>query len=346
MAPRRKHEPRKRVDIKQVAEEAGVSTATVSRVLTGTGYASAASRARVTRAAIRLGYQPDALARGLRTQKSTTLGILVPELTNPVTLSFIRGVQHVAQPCGYAVAIGDAQRQADVERRQLELFQGQRVAAVIVAGPLMDPGDLSVLEADTPIVHSPAALEGHASGEDLAIGEALDDLARRGHQRVLFVSRAPFPDRRTPQSRTERRRQSVLAAAARHGMAVDHCSTPMELSTQEAAEGLGQWVGENGPVHAIICASHRLAPQLLGTLADMHLALPQQVSFITFGDSDWARAYRPAVAAIRFDRYREARRVTYDVLVSLGSSPEVEDAPTTPEYVARGSVGPCPPMEA
>jgi DNA-binding LacI/PurR family transcriptional regulator len=53
------------------------------------------------------------------------------------------------------------------------------------------------------------------------------------------------------------------------------------------------------------CASHRLAPQLLGTLAEMRLSLPGELSFVTFGDWDWARAYRPAVAMIRFDRYRE-----------------------------------------
>jgi DNA-binding LacI/PurR family transcriptional regulator len=353
MAHRRQAVPRRRVDIKQVAEEAGVSTATVSRVLSNTGYASDTSRARVTQAADRLGYQPDAMARGLRRKKSTTLGILVPELTNPVTLSFIRGVQHVAQPCGYAVAIGDAQRDAGIERRQLELFKGQRVAAVIVAGALRDPGSLSVLEADTPIIHSPAALERHSTGETEAINDALGDLARHGHRRVLYVTRAPVPDPRATNPRTERRRQSIMAAAARHGMEVDQCSTPMELSTTETAKRVGQFVGGTGTGpghghghgHAIICASHRLAPQLLGTLSDLRLALPQQLSFITFGDSDWARAYRPSVAVIRFDRYREARRVTYDVLLSLGSSPQMEDAPTAPEYVPRGSVGPCPPDE-
>jgi LacI family transcriptional regulator len=296
----------------------------------------------VTQAAERLDYQADAMARGLRRQRSTTIGILVPELTNPVTLSFIRGAQHVAQPCGYAVSVGDAQRRADVERRQLELFKGQRVAAVIVAGGLQGPDSLSVLEADTPIFHSPGDLERRAMGEGEAIGEALRDLARHGHRRVLFVTRAPFPDPRPNNPRTQRRHHSVLAAAARHGMEVDHCSTPMELSTADTAVRLDRWVGVHGPGHAIICSSHRLAPQLLGTFSEMRLALPQQLSFITFGDSDWAQAYRPAVTVVRFDRYREARRVTYDVLAGLGSSPAFESGPTPPEYVPRGSVGPCP----
>jgi LacI family transcriptional regulator len=115
----------------------------------------------------------------------------------------------------------------------------------------------------------------------------------------------------------------------------------MELSTAETAERLAGLVGGRGTGHAVICASHRLAPQLLGTLAEMRLSLPGQLSFITFGDSDWARAYRPPVAVIRFDRYREARRATYEVLVALGGSPEMEVTPPPPEYVSRESVGPC-----
>jgi DNA-binding LacI/PurR family transcriptional regulator len=342
MVARRQAQPRRRVDIKQVAHEAGLSTATVSRVLSNSGYASEASRVRVTQAADHLGYQPDALARGLRRQQGSTLGILVPELTNPVTLSFIRGIQHVAQTCGYAVAIGDAQRRADIERGQLEMFQGQRVAAVIVAGALQDPDNLAVLESDTAVLHSPSVLEPHAPGEAQAIDDAVGDLAHHGHRRVTFVSRARYPERRTSNPRTEQRRERVRAAAAGHGMEVDHCSTPMALSTAETAEQLARFVGRDGPSHAIICASHRLAPQLLGTLAEMQLALPRHVSFITFGDSDWSRAYRPAVAAIRFDRYLEGRWAASDVLVSLGSLDQAEDVPPSPEYVGRGSVGACP----
>ena len=77
----------------------------------------------------------------------------------------------------------------------------------------------------------------------------------------------------------------------------------------------------------------------------MRLSLPGQLSFITFGDTDWVRAYRPAVAVIRFDRYREARRATYEVLVALGGSPEMEATPPPAEYVGRESVGLCPPTE-
>lgn len=333
---------RGRVGIQQVAAEAGVSTATASRVLSKTGYTSEHSRQRVSRAAERLNYQPDAIARGLRRRKSTTIGILVPDLTNPVSLSFIRGVQHVAEPCGYAVTIGDAQRDRAIERRQVKLFQSQRVAGVLVAGPLQDPGAMAALEADTLVIRTPASLEAGGGGEEAAIGDLVEDLARHGHRRILFASRSSVVDPRPGLPRTERRFQSLSLAASSRGIDVDRCTTPIGLSADQTATQLEPWLGGEGAVGALICASHRLAPQLLGTLSLMQVAIPDELSFVTFGDSEWAQAYRPAIAVIRFDRYAEGRRATHELLATLENAPDYEEPPGSPVYLARGSVGARP----
>jgi LacI family transcriptional regulator len=329
---------RTRVGLQQVAVEAGVSVATASRVLSDTGYASERARQRVSRAAARLNYQPDAMARGLRRRKSTTIGVLVPELTNPVTLSFIRGVQHVAQPCGYTVMIGDAQRDGAIEQRQIALFQSQRVAGVLVAGALRDPAVLKTLGAETPIIHTPASLEAGGGGEEAAIDDLVDDLARRGHRRILFASRTPVRSSYPGNPRTERRFLSLSLAASRKDIGIDRCSTPAHLSADQTARRLEPWLRGGGSVEALICASHRLAPQLLGSLARLQVVIPNDLSFVTFGDSEWTEAYRPAIAVIQFDRYVEARRATYDLLTALGDAPEYEEAPAPPVYLARESV--------
>jgi DNA-binding LacI/PurR family transcriptional regulator len=333
--------PQGRVGIAQVAAEAGVSTATASRVLSKTGYASELARQRVSVAAERLQYQPDATARALRRRRSTTIGILVPDLTNPVNLSFIRGVQHVAQPCGYAVMIGDAQRDRDIERRQIELFESQRVAGVLVAGQLQDDEALEGWDPESPLIHTPLSLEVGTEGENPAVDELGADLARHGHERVLFVSRAPVDARPGP-PRTERRFRALSRAATRHGIAVDRCSTPAELSADRTALQLQPKLKGRDAATALVCASHRLAPQLLGTLSLMKINIPTDLSFVTFGDSEWAQAYRPSIAVIRFDRYTEARRATFDLLKTLGSTPDYEEPPAPPVYMARGSICPAP----
>ncbi len=282
------------------------------------------------------------MARGLRRRRSTTIAVLVPDLTNPVSLSFIRGVQHVAQTCGYAVMIGDGQRNRACEQRQIELFQSQRVAGVLVAGPLQDPRALARLESDTAVIHSPASVENEEESEDGAIADLVEDLARHGHQRILFVSRASVVDHRPGLPRTQRRFRSLSFAAARHDIEVARCTIPEELSAARTAGQLEPWLRGEGSVHALICASHRLTPQILGTLSLMQLAIPDDLSFVTFGDSEWAQAYRPAIAVIRFDRYAEARWATHDLLTSLGNAPDHEEPPEPPVYLARASVGALP----
>ena len=90
--------------------------------------------------------------------------------------------------------------------------------------------------------------------------------------------------------------------------------------------------------HAVICASHRRPLSPAEPWPRCGCPCRGQLSIVTFGDSGWARAYRPAVAVIRFDRYREARRATYEVLVVLRGLPELED-------MGRESVGLCLPPE-
>src|ERR1700728_461901 len=109
-----------RVDIRRVAEEASVSIATVSRVVSGRGPVNDDTRQRVQSVVARLGYRPSASARSLRTSQTMIIGALVPDLSNPVFVPFLRGVQHVAQAEGYSVLVVDAQRSAVVERRALD----------------------------------------------------------------------------------------------------------------------------------------------------------------------------------------------------------------------------------
>jgi DNA-binding LacI/PurR family transcriptional regulator len=329
--------------MKEVARQAGVSTATVSRVLSNAGYVSPTTRAHVEAVADRLGYRLDAVAQGLRKRRSTTLGILVPDLTNPVTLAFIRGVQHVAQLSGYAVIIADAQRSAAVERRQLELFANQRVAAIIVTGIMQDPSALSIAKpGGSLIVRSPDSAAGSLEVEGRAIAEAMADLAGRGHRGVLFASRAPASDVDPPRTLTEVRRRAVRASSEREGVRVEECVLPSDLPAVDAARRLSGSLRKRGGPRALICASHRLAPQILGVLAGMGWDMPRHISFITFGDSEWAAAYRPALSVIRLDRYQQARRITHDLLVELGNTLDPEDAPADPSYCNRESVGDCP----
>ena len=85
-------------------------------------------------AAERLHYQPSASASSLRTDRSMIIGVLVPNLANPVFLPFLRAVEHEAQRFGYAVMVADTQQSTEIEHRQLDRLSAQRIDALIMAG--------------------------------------------------------------------------------------------------------------------------------------------------------------------------------------------------------------------
>ncbi|HVU67437.1 MAG TPA: LacI family DNA-binding transcriptional regulator, partial [Ktedonobacteraceae bacterium] len=120
------------VTIREVALRAGVSTATVSRVLNGAATVDPALAERVQTAIVELHYQPSRAARTLAGQASTLLGLLVTDMSNPFYLDLIRGVEEVAQQHGYLVVVCNTLENAQREARYLEALAREQIAGAIV----------------------------------------------------------------------------------------------------------------------------------------------------------------------------------------------------------------------
>ncbi len=336
-----------RADIRQVAAEAGVSTATVSRVLTGRGPASPETADKVRRAAQRLGYSPSASASSLRTDRSMIIGVMVPNLANPVFLPFLRAVEHLAQQHGYAVIVADTQRSAEVERRQLERLTAQRVDALVVAGRSMDPDHLRRLAgAGLPVADAEAfSLQADALAVSLgtAIDAAGDHLAELGHRRLAYLTRGGVPG-----GASDTRWRLIESAGRTRGLDVERVllpssSGPEKLGGSELADQLGRLVRSPGGPTALWSSSHTLTPELLGGLAATAVTIPLDCSFLTFGDSPWAAVYRPAISVITGDLGSVGTAMTEALLHRLGAMDTEPRWDIEPDrYVPRASVGPAP----
>ena len=325
-----------------MAAAAGVSTATVSRVMSGRGYVSPATRQTVLESVTRLGYRPSASARSLRTARTASLGVLVPNLANAVFLPFLRGVEHVAEEHGYAVLIADGRRSAAVERRQLDNLYAHRVEALVVGETVEDPAYLDTLaRLGLRVVRAPdAGGEGRgwssAEIEAPAIAAACARLADLGHRRVAYVL---GPSRRPLDGRATARREQVTATLAARGVTVATVALRSDEPPVVAAH-VRTLLGRDAPT-ALVCAAHPLAPTLLRALAETDVAVPDQLSFLTFGDSPWAAAYRPGIAVIRRDAYAEGQAVARRALHEIGALPDPgrpEPPPAT--FLPRGSLAP------
>ncbi len=131
------------IKIVDVAKRAGVSTATVSRVLNNSEAVKEATKRKVLEAIDELGYYPNAAAKNLRSQKSYTIGVIVPDIHSSYFAEIIKGIVSVAYPNQFKVVICDADNQAEKEREYLNLLQDRTADAMIVVTPMLPESELS-----------------------------------------------------------------------------------------------------------------------------------------------------------------------------------------------------------
>jgi LacI family transcriptional regulator len=334
-----------RVTIVDVAREAGVGPSTVSKALND-GRGSAAVRRRVEDAAARLGYRPNQRARGLRRSESRSIGVLIPDLGNPVFLPFLRAVEHAAQARGYVVLIADGQRSDAAEADALERFFDQGVDGLLLAGPVTADSLRPYLDHGIPVAPSASptdrAVAGHwERAEAAATGEMTQRLLALGHRSFLFVR---VPGIKGREGR--RYRRSRLGALS---TALDDAGAQLAVTVVDPTRGreggiaaLRAAVTEHRPT-AVVCATHLLAPWLLNALDDARLRLPDDVSIVVYGDSDWARAYQPPLSVVSHDTYAEGLDLATGLLDTIRGETTRAAGTVEARFVERGTCGPPPP---
>src|SRR6185437_10522793 len=118
-----------------VARRAGVSIQTVSRVINGQAETSEATRARVLQAVADVDYRPNSVARGLRNRQTFTVGVVVPQITNPFFPEVIQGIEQAAGQAGYAVILSSSGENVELEAELLRVLDARRVDGIIVCSP-------------------------------------------------------------------------------------------------------------------------------------------------------------------------------------------------------------------
>ncbi len=330
--------PDRRVKIVDVARAAGVRPSTVSKVLND-GRGSADVRRRVEDAVARLGYRPNQQARGLRRSESRAIGVFIPDLANPVFLPFLRGAERVAQERGYVVLIADGQRSPRAAAAALERFFDQGVDGLVLGGPVGPASLVPYLDNGVPIApvigdYDRSLARHWEQGEAAATREMATRLLALGHRSFTFVT---TPQQRGVQGRRFREgRLGALDTELRAAGAV------LAVEVVDPRHGVDAALAQLRPVAtgtstALVCASHLLAPWLLIALDEGHVGIPRDVSVVVFGDSDWARAYRPSLSVVRRDTEAEGSALATWVLDTLagdaGPAPTGIDA----RYVERRS---------
>lgn len=328
------------VGIVDVARRAGVSVATVSQVFSGNRPVSEATRRRVLEAVAELGYEPNMIARSMRTRRSHMLALIVPDITEPSYPAIARGLQDVAGPAGYHVILSSSDADPETERDLVRQMVMRRVDGIGFAGRHDVPDTL--LPAVTGTV--PAVfLGGHKTApgidvlavDDVAAGRlATEYLVGRGHRRIAFIigsaAHGPAADRVTGY------REALQAAqlAAEAGLVVR-----TDFTRAGGADGMRRLLDGPAPPDAVLCANDVVAIGALDATAERGLRVPDDVAVMGFDDIGVASLITPALTTVSI-RPREQGRALGRLLLgrldgTLGTEPQA--VVFEPEVVARQS---------
>jgi LacI family transcriptional regulator len=333
------------VTIRDVARLAKVHPATVSRALNDEtrGLVNAETAERVIRVAEELGYRPNRIARGLKTSRSHTIGVLIPDITNPLFPPILRGVEDRLDEAGYTSLIVNTDNDAERERIYLAAMRGRQVDGFISATARLDRELLVELaEGGTPLVLVNRSLEDGSVpavtvNDQQGIGLAVDHVVGLGHERVGHVA--------GPQNLSTGHRRHLGFIEAMHAAGLEAPSARIHFGASftegEGARACDALLDTASDVTAIVAGNDLMAIGCYETLEKRGLSCPDDLSIVGFNDMPLLDRLRPPLTSVRVPQ-RQIGRVAADLLLEQlgGGDRTAREILLEPTLIVRGSTAP------
>ncbi len=333
-----------RPKIKDIAERAGVSVATVSRALSGSSLVTDETRKRIHELARELNYRPNVSARNLRTRRSMSVLLVVRDVGNPFYLEILKGVEATARAAGYAVLMGNTENDPDREVEYFNMLRdGHADGMILMTGKLPEPqpGE-SAAVSHLPIVVALEMIETagfpHVQIDNSAAARsAVEHLIALGHRRIAHIA-GPLPE-----VMAMHRRDGYRAAMAAAGLPIP-----------EGYEVRGDYLLESGeacatalfdlaePPSAIFVANDEMSYGAIHALRRLGLDVPGDVSVVGFDDLYLSKAFYPPLTTVSQPR-ADIGRTAMSLLLDILSGDDVAAAPAVVLPTAlniRGSTAP------
>jgi LacI family transcriptional regulator len=322
--------------IADVAARSGVSTATVSRILSGSAPARPETRARVLEAARELGYRPSGVARALKRRETRTLGLVVTDITNPFYPQIVRAAEIAAHERGYGLVLANGEDDAVRELQHLELLVERRVDGIVIASShltrhhsaRLDEITVPIVLVNDPIADSsrPAITADHRLGTRLAT----EHLLELGHRRIGHISAPP---------------EHVAAGLRQRGVsdAMRAVGTPLVVEGDGGVAGGAAAVPAllEAGITAVVAYNDLTAIGALGALHERGARVPHDVSLVGFDDIPMAAWTDPPLTTVRQDTEALGRWAVERIIRELAGEAAVPDhVLVEPGLVIRQSTGP------
>ena len=302
---------RGRPTIEDVARQAGVSKSLVSLVMRGARHVSVPRRAAVLRAAAKLGYRPNAMARGLVQRRTRILGVMLSDLHNPFFADVVEGIQDQASRAGYKVLINTGNRVAVQEAEAVETLLQLRVDGVILAGPLVESAPIVETSREVPV---------------LLVG-------REAH--------APSVDSVTNDDRAAARRAGYEAAMRRLRLGKHLAVAPGSYTEEGGHRGALFLLDRRPPPTAIFVANDLAAIGALNAIEERGLKVPDDISLVGYDNTSLAALRHISLTTVHQPRVEMGQMAVITLLerVEQGRS-RPRRTVLSPQLVVRGSTAP------
>ena len=332
-----------RITIREVAKEAGVSIGTASRALNRAGRVSEAAIAAVSKAARRLGYEPDAIAQSMRTRSSGAIGLIVSDLANPLYARIITSVEAALQAAGYALLIASTHNDGKREKNLIDLFRRRRVDGLIL-GPCEteNPKLLEQLSQEMPVIaldrdFGPTGTGVYVDHYTGAL-QATRYLLNLGHTRIALLT--PGSVLRPGRERIAGFKEAYKEQDLKPVPKLIRCEkSAMDFAFTEALSLLS---GPEAPT-AFMCLGTRILAGVLQALRHTGRTVPGDVSVISIGDTDLSQLFSPSITSLTWDLEIVGTVLAQLMLKQLerDAGIEPETIVITTQLVLRESCGPA-----
>lgn len=336
---------RQRATLRDVAESVGVHLSTVSRVLNDKpGYVvSDEIAAKIRKTAAELGYKTNPFAYSLRLNRSFTIGVLIPDLINPVFPPIIRGIEHCLARSDYTAVLADCDNNLEEERRILDRLKARQTDGLILAtAQRADEIIKSCVDEGYKVVLVNRHVENRSissvTSDDVeGITQAVDHLVQLGHRRIAHIAgpqtlstgHARYRGFRTAMRENDLEPEDSL---------VRFCET---FSEEEGKRALTALLENGARFTAVVAANDLLALGCYDALEEVGLSCPDDISVTGYNDMPFVDKFKPPLTTVRIPLYEMGVKAAQEMLDLLESAdPQPKQLKLQPTLIVRGSTAP------
>ncbi|MCA0163108.1 catabolite control protein A [Bacillus sp. RAR_M1_44] len=314
------------VTIYDVAREANVSMATVSRVVNGNPNVKPTTRKKVLEAIDRLGYRPNAVARGLASKKTTTVGVIIPDISSIFYSELARGIEDIATMYKYNIILSNSDQNTDKELHLLNTMLGKQVDGIVfMGGNITDVHVEEFKRSPVPIVLA-ASVEEQAQTPSVninyeqAIYDSVQLLVEKGHKRIAFVS-GPMSEPINSMKKLAGYKRALEEA----GIAFDEALVAEgDYSYDSGIEALANLLEQSDKPTAVIAATDEMALGVIHGAQDRGVSIPEDLEVIGFDNTRLSLMVRPQLTTVVQPTY-DIGAVAMRLLTKLMNKEQVED---------------------